>query len=182
MRTPPKIFAFVAATVLVATGCESELASLTERAQAGDGPAQMKLAEMYQFGKGAPRNLNQAARWWRMAADQNFREAQFWLGVMYAEGDGVTKDDTEAYKWFKMAAERGQVRAQSFLGEMHSEGDGAPLDLVEAYTWFLLAGANGNLIAKHEIPKLEAKLTPTQRTEGQRRAREFRQVQSRDRD
>jgi len=46
-------------------------------------------------------------------------------------------------------------------------------DEAEAYKWFLLAGAQGNTVAKERYSDLEKTLTPSQREEGQRLAREF---------
>jgi uncharacterized protein len=35
-------------------------------------------------------------RWYRLAADRGFAQAQFNLGVLYAEGPGTTKDEAAA--------------------------------------------------------------------------------------
>lgn len=40
------------------------------RAQQGDAEAQLKLARMYYHGEGVRQDYNEAARWYRKAADQ----------------------------------------------------------------------------------------------------------------
>ena len=96
---------------------------------------------------------------------------------MYATGEGVAKDEVEAVKWIRKAADQGDAAAQFALGVMYEDGTGVAKDEVEAYKWWLLAGAGGNKIAneiaKRNIGLIEKRLTPAQRAEGQKRAREF---------
>ena len=76
-------------------------------------------------------------------------------------------------KWYRKAAEQGNAKAQYNLGWMYANGLGVAKDEVEAYKWWLLAGAQGNENAKKKIPLIEQNLTPSQRAEGQKLAREF---------
>ena len=48
--------------------------------------------------------MAEAFKWFRLAAEQGYSEAQFSLGVCYENGDGVAVDFIEAYKWFLLAA------------------------------------------------------------------------------
>ena len=82
------------------------------------------LGEMYICGYVVERDANQAAAWWRKAAEQGFVDAQWSLGVTYLDGNGVAKDITEAEKWIRLAAEQGNVHAQGTLGVMYIGGDG----------------------------------------------------------
>jgi hypothetical protein len=97
---------------------------------------------------------------------------------MYANGLGVPKDDTEAVKWFRKAADEGDAQAQTELGSMYAFGLGVPKDEAEAYKWYLLAAAQGNEQARRGIDLIEKRLTPEQRAEGQRMAREFKPKES----
>ena len=99
--------------------------------------------------------------------------AQYNLGVMYANGQGVPKDEVEAVKWYRKASEQGDDLAQFNLGVKYANGQGVAKDEVEAYKWWLLAGAQGIEDAKEDYAIIERKLTPAQREEGQRMAREF---------
>jgi TPR repeat protein len=44
---------------------------------------------MYRDGDGVPEDDAEAARWYRLAADQGHAPAQFNLGLMHATGEGV---------------------------------------------------------------------------------------------
>ena len=77
----------------------------------------------------------EAARWYRMAAEQGYAKAQYNLGLMYAKGEGVPEDGVEAVRWYRMAAEQGHAKAQYNLGVMYAKGEGVPKDDVQAYAW-----------------------------------------------
>jgi TPR repeat protein len=70
---------------------------------------------MYQNGYGVERDLNQAAHWFTLAAEQNDEKAQSNLGQMYAAGQGVEKDPVKAYQWLSLASERGEATAKKML-------------------------------------------------------------------
>ena len=106
-------------------------------------------------------------------AEKGDVRSQNQLGFMYANGRGVPKDEAEAVKWYRKAADQGYDLAQSNLGIMYANGQGVPKDDAEAYKWYVLAGAQGNEQAKKNISIIEGKITPAQRAEGQRRAREW---------
>jgi S1-C subfamily serine protease len=126
----------------------------------------------------------------RAKAEKGDAEAQFRVGTMYYFGDdGIAKDEAEAVKWLHLSAGQGHADAQAHLGaiflyygrQMFVFGHGVPKDEVSAYKWWLLASAHTNeigdpktaaSIAKN-IGFLERNLTPAQRAEGQRMAREF---------
>ena len=68
-------------------------------------PAEMHLAALYRDGgKGFPRDMEQAAAWYRKAAEQGDVTAQATLGVLYSIGQGVLQSDVEAYYWLDLAA------------------------------------------------------------------------------
>jgi hypothetical protein len=65
----------------------------------------MHLAALYRDGgKGFPRDMAQAAAWYRKAAEQGDVTAQGTLGVLYSMGQGVPHSDVEAYYWLDLAA------------------------------------------------------------------------------
>ncbi|MDA7916026.1 sel1 repeat family protein, partial [Verrucomicrobia bacterium] len=61
-------------------------------------------------------------------------------------------------------------------GFMYDNGYGVIKNGTTAYMWNLLAGAQGNETARKNIPKIEKRLTPEQRAEGQRLAGEWKPV------
>ena len=84
-------------------------------------------------GQGVPKNGAEAAKWYRLAAEQGHVDAQNNLGLMYAQGQGVPKNGAEAAKWYRLAAEQGHADAQNNLGLMYANGEGLPDDYVLAY-------------------------------------------------
>ncbi len=124
---------------------------------------------------------------YRYRADQGDAEAQFKVGVAYVLGTGVSQDDAEALAWFLKAAEQGDAEAQFNIGGWYQTGEGVPKDVVEAYKWFTLARTSvGRLTAESKLDwtlelqrfterrdEVAEKLTPEQRADAQRRAREW---------
>ena len=109
----------------------------------------------------------------RKAAEQGLAFAQFKLGQMYDKGVGVPKDVAEAVKWYRKAAEQGEALAQFYLGEKHANGNGVPKDLVQAYAWWNIAGAKGDEFAKKYLAIAEKQMTPEQKAEAMKLAREM---------
>ena len=62
---------------------------------------------MYESGRGVAQDQAEAAKWYRLAADQGFAYAQNALGMMYSNGQGVQQDYVSAYLWFSLAAAQG---------------------------------------------------------------------------
>ncbi|TCJ87307.1 tetratricopeptide repeat protein [Cocleimonas flava] len=69
---------------------------------------QFEIGLRYEHGTGIEKNLKQAVKWYRRAAEQGHAKAQFNLASMYESGEGVEKDLKLALKWYKKAAEQGK--------------------------------------------------------------------------
>jgi TPR repeat protein len=65
----------------------------------------------YATGQGVPRDSEEAARWYRLAAAQGHAVAQFNLALLYVHGQGVEQDYVQAYLWFSLSAEQGDELA-----------------------------------------------------------------------
>ena len=128
---------------------------------------------MYAAGTGVTKDLTEAAKWMRKAAEQGNAIAQRSLGVMYADGSGVAKDDVEAANWWRKAAEQGYAGAQYQLAICYAQGLGTGQDSVQACKWVSLAAAQGLAEAKSSQEALERGLTPEQLAEAQRLVREW---------
>ena len=70
-------------------------------------------------------------------------------------------------------AEQGDAAAQFNLGWMYDTGTGVPKDLVQAHVWFNIAGANSHEDAKKLLAIVEKDMTPDQKTEAMKLAREM---------
>ncbi len=115
---------------------------------------------------------NEAARWYRRAAEQGHADGQLKLAFMYGNGEGVPQDDAEAAKWYRLAAEQGHADGQLSLGNMYKRGQGVPQDNVQAYMWLDLAGSR-IVSAFLNRDRVAAKMTPAQIAEAQELAREW---------
>lgn len=96
-------------------------------------------------------NFVEAARWFRMAAEQGHAEAQVELGYIYAEGQGVSQDHVEAVRWFRLAAEQGNADGQNSLGVRYDLGEGVARDHIMAMLWYLRAAEHGDPYAQVNI-------------------------------
>lgn len=107
---------------------------------------------IYPDGKTVSRDYEQAAKWWRKAAEQGHAEAQYQLGNMnYDREIGEQQDDAKAVVWWRKAAEQGNVDAQNALGWMYEYGRGVQRDNSEAAQWYLKAAEQGLAIAQSNI-------------------------------
>ncbi len=168
---------------------------ITPLAEQGLPEAQFNMGLMFEMGQGVPQNSAEAVKWYRMAAEQGNAKALMWcrkeaergnaevqfnLGVMYDQRLGVPQDYAEAVKWYRKAAEQGFAEAQANLGMMYFTGLGVPKDHVLAQMWFILATSGYPASEKTKREKAEkirdaaaAKMTPAQRIEAQKLAREW---------
>jgi uncharacterized protein len=124
---------------------------------------------MYDLGQAVPQNNAEAAKWYRLAADQGRDDAQYQLGHLYYKQD----DYAEAAKWFRLAADQGRADAQSNLGAMYAEGEGVPQDFVQALMWFTLSAAQNHKDAIKNRDSAASLMTPAQMAEAQKLAREW---------
>ena len=98
-----------------------------------------------------PGREQEAASWFRMAADLNHAAAQCALGVCYAAGAGVEIDLECAVAWYRRAAEQGNSDAQFNLGWCCLHGEGVAVDAARAAEWFRLAASQGDDLAQYYL-------------------------------
>lgn len=73
---------------------------------------------MYRRGRGIEQNYAKAFEWYKKAAEQGHKRAQYNLGVMYAMGQGIEKNISKAREWFQKAADQGYEDAKRALREV----------------------------------------------------------------
>jgi TPR repeat protein len=113
--------------------------------RAGNPQAQFLLGQLSDNGFGSVAlDPREAARWYRMAADQNHGEAQFTLARAYAFGRGVKQDKDQALHWLKKAAENNFEQALIDLARLYDEGRVIEKDPVRAAQLVERAAALGN--------------------------------------
>ena len=125
-----------------------------------------------------------ARRIWEPLVAEGDCDAEFRLGLLYFLAYDVERDVPKALALWTSAANRGQPRAQYALGDVYfmSEADtrffcrigceGVRADLVAAYTWYLLAEKsaaydNDKSYVAGVLPRIRARLTPQQKSEGE---------------
>lgn len=59
-----------------------------------------------------------AAKLYKIAADKNNPEAQYWLGYMYLLGMGITEDNYEALNWIAASARQEYPPAEKLLNQL----------------------------------------------------------------
>ncbi len=108
------------------------LKELRPLAEKGDARSQYAMGVMAENGFGMPKDLKQAAAWYRKAAEQGNTDAQYNLGAMYEHGIGMPVNYVDAARWYRPAAENGDIDALSNLGVLYEKGVGVKQDRVLA--------------------------------------------------
>lgn len=83
--------------------------------------AQAVLAAILLEGLGVPRDEQEAARLFSLAAEQGHVEAQYMLGHLYKRGIGVKKDNEKALAFYLLASESGHKEAAAEYVNLASE-------------------------------------------------------------
>jgi localization factor PodJL len=117
--------------------------SLRLAAAQGDAAAQFEVAARIAEGRGADKDLKDAAQWYQRSASSGFALSQFRLGTLYERGAGVDKDIARAKVWYGRAAEQGNVKAMHNLAVLIVGQGGATPDYATAVKWFTEAAAHG---------------------------------------
>lgn len=123
--------------------------------------AQYQMGVLYQQGIGVEKNIQEAIKWYQLAAGKNYSKAEFALGLLAFTGNGVKQDNTVALDWFTKAAFKGCVEAQLFLAQLYELGYGesssnsyVAKNLNLAKTMYGLAAANNNAEAQYNLAQL----------------------------
>jgi TPR repeat protein len=136
-----------------------DIPSLRAKAELGDKSFQLNFGWCYEHGEGVKQDWVEAAKWYRMAAEQGHDYAQQFLSELLVRGGhGLKQNYEEAAKWCRMAANHGKPAAQCLLGDLYLDGLGVPQDYAEAYFWYCLAPRRAK-----EARRAEGHLTPEQK-------------------
>ena len=142
----------------------SPLALQRAKALRGDANEQFILAGMYERGEGAPQSYDDAAEWYKAAADQGHAAAQFFFGAMHGSGRGVKRDYPAAVMWFGKSAAQGYREALYPMAFAHEYGIGVAANNETAIQWYLKSAEAGVWQAMDRLGKAyqtgELGLTP----------------------
>lgn len=132
---------------------KSAIAQWEPLARGGNADAQYLVGLLYdEGGTDLAIDRAEAARWYRLAAEQGHAAASNNLGLLHYRGDGVARDPEEALRLYRAAAAAGHARATHNLGVMQLLGHAGPredaathlreaADAHEPVSAFLLAAA-----------------------------------------
>jgi hypothetical protein len=157
-----------------------QVESARQAADKGDPWAQTLLGIHYEAGIGVGKDTKEAMKWFSVAAQQDFADAQYHLGRMYEEGHGVPQDFAAAAEWYRKADKHpslldGAMAARRRLARMYMFGRGVSQDYLEADVLFRISAANSTVRQIHaadaaKLLQMESKMTAEQIAEAKRRA------------
>jgi TPR repeat protein len=148
---------------------EKPVQQALDLAAQGNSEAQYLTGWRYQFGDdGLPVDYENAAEWYRQAAEQGHTGAQNQLGNLYSEGLGIEKDPLRALQWYRKAADQGHMTSMANIGNAYYEGNGVTQDYKEAARWYRKAAELGFAPAQRLLGEMhfEGKGVPQSDTEG----------------
>ena len=149
------------------------LEQLRPLAREGNPDANNLLGQMYENGWGVEADEEEAARLYRIGANQGHldsvtslrglqnkafaveysqllplaeagnSEAQNRVGEMLEFGQGVDRDKQSAFEWYQRAADQGEVSAWHNLGRSYNFGTGVEQDFEAAEDWYRQAADRG---------------------------------------
>jgi TPR repeat protein len=89
---------------------------------------------LYAQGIGVPEDIQEAVKWWTLAAAQGDAEAQASLGFLYESGNGVKQDYVQAYMWYSLVVADYPGNANAAGGLQAVAKKMTPAQLSEAQT------------------------------------------------
>jgi len=110
---------------------------LLHAGQLGSVGAQRDLGVMYATGDwSGPKDLAEAARWYRLAAEKGNAESQYDLGFMLLLGEGEPKNTEEGLMWLERAGEAEEYNALLLLVDCYENAYcDVPVDAAKAALW-----------------------------------------------
>ncbi|SDD49505.1 tetratricopeptide repeat protein [Belnapia rosea] len=132
----------------IAQGDKKAFDLVLDRANNGEGYAQLEVGFAYANGFCVQKDNRRAAEWYEKAASQGVLNAQFNLGCLHYLGLGQERSVQNALHWFSMAAEGGHAQAQRNLAPMRME---AHLVAEETAHWKALGVNKAPGIVKYEL-------------------------------
>lgn len=91
--------------------------------QNGSAHACYELADIYYYGRGLPRDLTAALRYYSRACEQRDDAGCYNAADMYARGEGTAKDRSKAISYFDRGCSLGDTRACTAVSLLKLEGN-----------------------------------------------------------
>lgn len=101
---------------------QAVLSDLYGQAILGVPSAQFQIGQLYQYGIGVEKNIDQALIYYQLAATQQDVRAEYNLGLLYLEGKTNPVDYPLGIRWLTTAAFKGNAYAQYVLANLYENG------------------------------------------------------------
>jgi len=101
---------------------QAVLSQLYGQAILGESSAQFEIGQLYQYGIGVSKNIDQALTYYQLAAVQQDVRAEYNLGVLYLAGQTTPVDYQKGIEWMTDAAFKGNAYAQYVLANIYEKG------------------------------------------------------------
>jgi TonB family protein len=105
-------------------------------------------------------------------SSRNEAEVQVQLAEALLREDGFPSDSREYVRLLRLASDQAHPKAMYRLGLAFRDGLGVPVDRVWAHCWLNLASAAGEPGARQQLAAIDGQLTPEQRAEAEKMARD----------
>jgi hypothetical protein len=137
--------------LVYASATNSVIEQIQNKANSGNTDAMFILGREYYEGKILPKDVIEAIRWWKKAAEAGDSNSMYNLGICSSLGTGVNTSDTNAFIWWLKAAEAGQAKAMYKVGFAYGTGQGVEKNIPESTGWFLKASEAGDVESMYAL-------------------------------
>ncbi|MGU7778547.1 tetratricopeptide repeat protein [Burkholderia sp. PU8-34] len=120
-------------------------------AESGHPESQVFLGWMFAEGQGVHASQEDAARWFKHAAELGSARGAFYLGRLLTSEAKYA----DAVYWYQRSARAGYSPSQYRLGVSYLMGQGVPKDISLACRYLVEAKANGNIFARRDLAVLD---------------------------
>ena len=121
-------------------------------AELGIPEGQWFVGGCHEHGIGGQRNIEEAIKWNRLAADSDFSLSQVELGSYFSNEEYVNPPNpAEAFKWFEKSAKNKDPEGELYAAYCYSNGDGVAENNEEAVKWFRAAADQGLAEAQYNL-------------------------------
>jgi TPR repeat protein len=119
-----------------------------------DPSAQYLVGRNYLRGKSVEKNVQEAIKWFEMAAKQNHIRAQYQLGTLYLYGKEIKTNLNFAFYFLSKAAEKNHLDSQYELANYYLKGNANKRQYAKAAEWYSKAAQRGHVRSQFELGKL----------------------------
>ncbi len=126
-------------------------------AEKGSAFAQLWVGNLYDRGRGVPRDPAQAAQWYEKAAENGFAIAMYNLGAHFrerassAKGEDQKKFYTQAREWYQRGSEVGHPDSMWAIAKFYEHGLGVEVDRKLQFEWLEKASDFGSDSARNDL-------------------------------